>query len=422
MRVICVHRHPCRLPGAPPPLRPAPVTGESASNRKLSASGKDKVRRYVAQASSLEELAEIDTALDTGCLSDGLASKLRLTDADFEAPPRPAAAAATTEAAAPPIATLSLTPSGLLKVKQSIADAEDMELLVVLDRALKQGDITRLRDMLDLQPEDLQGGDEDLTEEEASEVTDEGSESEDEDYDPFATEPTQPGESAKKRGRRAGVLGELQGAYSEGESEERAAASKPARKKRKGAEEKGKVLSWPIGWAWLVSRTQRHPDFRAPIVEAGTLRAKDPEAQDGENVPAAQMQHTAVAVATSLVYVGDATNGYDPRHLARVSAVSDKGEVLLDVLVRPRQKLLDARTHLTGLKKAQITGKDALDYDEACARLLALLAPKTLLVGYRMSACLEALKLWHEPIVDVSLVFGVESRPPGEQTFQNCTI
>lgn len=52
--------------------------------RKLSEAGREKLRSSVADAQSLEELQEIERALDSGKLSPALAARLSFTEADFQ--------------------------------------------------------------------------------------------------------------------------------------------------------------------------------------------------------------------------------------------------------------------------------------------------------------------------------------------------
>eukprot|EP00913_Durusdinium_trenchii_P035856 g33553.t1 len=118
-----------------------------------------------------------------------------------------------------------------------------------------------------------------------------------------------------------------------------------------------------------------------------------------------------MAIATSLVYVGDLSSGYDCRHLARVAAVDEKGQLLLDLHVRPRSKLLDCRTHITGITEEALEEKNgAKSFEEVREKLLQILRPRSILVGHRLSADLEALQLFHGPLVDVSLLFAVDTR------------
>lgn len=497
-----------------PELLLAPArTGLAA--RRLTEAGKGKVRRFVTKATTMEELADIEAALDAGRLSDALAARLGVSDADFEtlpvespesagptpvSPPQASVVPATQtdEEPEPPLGALALTPSGRLKVRSAIVQATDVDLLATLGKALTHGDVPALREMLGLLPEDLQGCDEDDDDAASTNASDDGDA---EEYDPFATGPSTMEEDNSEQeqgdgqasaapvvednvdetfrlGRGAegkvlaqgdqlgpmaptsraprplqrGALGALQSAYEDSDSEEPKlpaplastsaalgpgmgaplgigpAAQQPpphqppseqpcqlASKRRKVAKIGGAVapdgavpLSWPSEWAALVARTQQHPDFRAPTWSAHTrCTQQGPVVEEGATP---QPHLDLVAISTALVYVGDASYGYDPRHLARVTVLDSTGEVLLDAVVRPRALLLDCRTHLTGLTRDSFEAEGALDWDTVSSRLLALLRPLTLVVGYRLSSDLEALRLWHGPLIDVSLLFGVEGR------------
>ena len=85
--------------------------------------------------------------------------------------------------------------------------------------------------------------------------------------------------------------------------------------------------------------------------------------------------------------------------------------MLLDLHVQPRSKLLDCRPHLTGLKKEALeAARGAVGFEAARGRLLDLLKPRTILVGHRLANDLEALRLYHGPLVDTALLFAVDSR------------
>eukprot|EP00439_Symbiodinium_sp_Y106_P063343 s1718_g9.t2 len=212
----------------------------------------------------------------------------------------------------------------------------------------------------------------------------------------------------RARSKQDGGLGNLQSAYDESSGGSAEAADPSKRKRQKSAEElpapPPQELAWPMAWAWLLSRTRQHPEFRAPPILSGTKWAEEAAPHD------AAEPRLAIAITTSLVYAGDVASGYDPRHLARVVAVDQSGKLLLDLTVRPRSKLLDCRTHITGLSKEALEGPEAVSFDEARAQLLELLRPRTILVGHRLSQDLEALQLWHGPLLDISLLFPVDTR------------
>ena len=367
-------------PSLPPniPPKPSPKSGEP---RILNEAGKAKVSRAVKQTASMEDLAEIDKALDSGTISDSLAARLRLGPDDFKSGSN----------AAMPLGAQVLTPQGLLKVRKFIEQASDMERLAEVDKALNAGDVYRLQVMLNLQPQDIRQH-----------------EQEDDDYDPFTTEPTetekpkQPKKlkakrSKKSKGTDAPGLENLQSVY-DGSSDE---GHRKKQKKGNNVQE-NQTLVWPMSWTWLLSRTQQHPEFRPPTISSSTRWVEETESSE---------QPLAVAMATSLVYVGDLASGYDPRHLARVAAVDEKGKVLLDLHVRPRNKLLDCRTHITGITEEALEESfGAVTFEDVRSKFLEVLGPRTILVGHRLSADLEALQIFHGPLVDVALLFAVDTR------------
>eukprot|EP00927_Polykrikos_kofoidii_P040300 TRINITY_DN34484_c0_g1_i1.p1 TRINITY_DN34484_c0_g1~~TRINITY_DN34484_c0_g1_i1.p1 ORF type:complete len:792 (-),score=159.36 TRINITY_DN34484_c0_g1_i1:254-2629(-) len=490
--------------------------------RLLTESGKEKVRRFVKAAATAEDLEDVERAFDDGYLSSRLSRRLHLEDGDFEpsenadagrtvplsafAPPAPkdlppeVRAVQEVSVPPPPLGALALTPSGLAKVRRAIETASNLELLAILDAALKQGDIPRLRDMLNLQGSDLQDvkATSEVKDESGIEELGSTEDEEEDDYDPFATEPSvgvgavmpparigmldqKPAED--NRGKEmisativtttgtahavqsatvrrpplprgsppaCSALGSLQSVYDASSSDDdvsqiataQTAASPmstrreaegaavqrtkkgdrpPLRKKQKTggkadagtgevasqatATTNGKTLPWPVAWAWLLSRTVGHSDFRPPSRSATTLFAAD----SGEEALKPRVQQM-LAIATSLVYVGDTSAGYDPRHLGRVAAVDTNGTVLLDLVVRPRSTILDCRTNSTGLTTEALQASTAVEYETARTKVMELLSVTTLVVGYQVCKDLEALKLWHGPIVDVSLLFDVASR------------
>eukprot|EP00930_Biecheleria_cincta_P003984 TRINITY_DN104890_c0_g1_i1.p1 TRINITY_DN104890_c0_g1~~TRINITY_DN104890_c0_g1_i1.p1 ORF type:complete len:751 (-),score=162.65 TRINITY_DN104890_c0_g1_i1:32-2284(-) len=414
------HSRQSAIPAAP---------GQSRAALHLSEVGKAKLRRAVKSAGTLEQLTEIERALDSGQLSEGLAARLRLSTGDF----LPAAAhsqqAPAPDAPAMPLGAQVLTTAGLLKVRSFIEQATDLEKLAEVDRALHAGDIYRLQVMLNLKAEDIVQKSQEKSEAPDASTGGPRVQEEDADYDPFATEPAastakeptaakQPEQASKQKkvtaakssakkkakkqnqkSKKTGALGSLQSAY----NDDCSSSEGKVKKKQRKDDAASQTIAWPMAWVSLMSRTQQHPDFRAPTLTAETKWAE--EAGDMDEVP------SMLAIATSLVYVGDAAHGYDPRYLGRLVAVDQEGNSLLDLHVRPQAKLLDCRTHITGIKSESLEASaGAQDLQEVRAALLKLLRPRTILIGHRLAVDLEALKLWHGPVVDLALVFPVDSR------------
>lgn len=161
---------------------------------------------------------------------------------------------------------------------------------------------------------------------------------------------------------------------------------------------------WTVEWSRLLHDSIGHEDFRPPPQTEATMEAA-PAKPGASSDPC-----SLVSIATSCVFVGDPVNGYNPHHVGRVCAVDAAGAVLLDVLVKPAGVLLDCRSHLTGLTRDMLSSDTALDLDVVRRKLLDLICPETILVGHRLSNDLEALGIWHGPVVDVALLFGVEGR------------
>mmetsp|Transcript_4932 Transcript_4932/g.8644 ORF Transcript_4932/g.8644 Transcript_4932/m.8644 type:complete len:716 (+) Transcript_4932:116-2263(+) len=416
------------LPSVPPATL---ATAQASAGRRLSETGKAKLHRLIVEAKSWQELSDIEQALNAGHLKADVAAKLRLQEEDFV--PERSTPSLPLPIAVPdnevPIGALGLSPLGLLKLREAIQAAPNHDHLTVLDKALASGDIVALTELLDLQPEDLQeapkaddDADADSTQppsiapdaaelgrmlDEVTEdvaqsgppqlVADKGTKREALAQDiPVAPEPPEEdGQADDIEPEQSGPLGGLLGDYKEPTKAEQAA-------KRRKTEVK--TLPWPPAWAWLASRTQRHEDFRPPPLELDSKWAQAvDDAEPGSEPP------SIVGISTSLVYVGSATEGYDPHALGRLVLVDIAGKVLLDTTIRPSSHLLDTRPHLTGLDKDALLKETALTFDEARDKLMSLLRPQSLLVGYRINTDLQALKMWHGPMVDVSLLFAVES-------------
>eukprot|EP00775_Hariotina_reticulata_P011791 gene11791-11936_t len=76
-------------------------------------------------------------------------------------------------------------------------------------------------------------------------------------------------------------------------------------------------------------------------------------------------------------------------------------------LVKPGSQVLDYRTELTGVTAKDLEGIQT-DRQTVAARIKALLAPGTVLVGHSLHYDLEALKLDHQPVIDTAMIFSYQ--------------
>lgn len=80
--------------------------------------------------------------------------------------------------------------------------------------------------------------------------------------------------------------------------------------------------------------------------------------------------------------------------LARVSIVNQRGEVLMDRFVRPREPVIDYRTHVSGIRPADIANGE--EFSRVQAEVSALLNGR-ILVGHAIYNDLKVLGLDHPP-------------------------
>lgn len=80
----------------------------------------------------------------------------------------------------------------------------------------------------------------------------------------------------------------------------------------------------------------------------------------------------------------------------------------MQTLVRPRGRVLDYRTSLTGISASDLEA-GCMSRKEACRALRKLIVPgSTVLVGHSLYHDLASLKLDYQPVIDTSFVFSYE--------------
>lgn len=159
------------------------------------------------------------------------------------------------------------------------------------------------------------------------------------------------------------------------------------------------------GWASLLQRTQRHPQYSMEYTRCFNVEGKGwPRAKAGTS------NRVALGLDCEMIFVKGNSSA-----LARVSVVTVKG-TLLDAYVHwPRESILDYRTQISGVEAHHLLVENgALPFETVQERVLRLLAPETILVGHSLHNDLKALRMVHTKIVDTALIFTV----PGEHTWK----
>ncbi|VDO23292.1 unnamed protein product [Heligmosomoides polygyrus] len=90
--------------------------------------------------------------------------------------------------------------------------------------------------------------------------------------------------------------------------------------------------------------------------------------------------------------------------LARVSVVDMHNELVLDLIVKPRNMVIDYNTRFSGLTANQVEASTA-DIFEAQNRLFELVNEQSILIGHSLESDLKAMRLRHERVVDTAVVF-----------------
>uniref|UniRef100_A0A0K0CW79 Exonuclease domain-containing protein n=1 Tax=Angiostrongylus cantonensis TaxID=6313 RepID=A0A0K0CW79_ANGCA len=88
--------------------------------------------------------------------------------------------------------------------------------------------------------------------------------------------------------------------------------------------------------------------------------------------------------------------------LARVSVVDMNNKPVLDVIVKPRNTVIDYNTRFSGLTANQV---ESSTVDLAQNSLFELVNERSILIGHSLESDLKAMRLRHERVVDTAVVF-----------------
>lgn len=104
--------------------------------------------------------------------------------------------------------------------------------------------------------------------------------------------------------------------------------------------------------------------------------------------------------------------------LARVSVVDMHNELVLDLIVKPRNMVIDYNTRFSGLTANQVEASTA-DIFEAQNRLFELVNEQSILIGHSLESDLKAMRLRHERVVDTAVVFEHRQGFPFKRALRN---
>ncbi|KAJ1350975.1 hypothetical protein KIN20_006907, partial [Parelaphostrongylus tenuis] len=104
--------------------------------------------------------------------------------------------------------------------------------------------------------------------------------------------------------------------------------------------------------------------------------------------------------------------------LARLSVVDMNNKPVLDVIVKPRNTVIDYNTRFSGLTANQVESS-TVDLNEAQNSLFQFVNERSILIGHSLESDLKAMRLRHERVVDTAVVFEHRHGFPYKRALRN---
>lgn len=138
---------------------------------------------------------------------------------------------------------------------------------------------------------------------------------------------------------------------------------------------------------------------RAPSISSSTTTTSFATSTSTSTTPSTTTDSTAVDLPlTSVVAMDCEMVGVGDRGkvsiLARCSIVNMEGQVLLDCYVKPTARVVDFRTHVSGIRPSDISGPHALNIRDVRTKVTDIINNR-ILVGHGLGNDLECLGLTH---------------------------
>lgn len=132
-----------------------------------------------------------------------------------------------------------------------------------------------------------------------------------------------------------------------------------------------------------------HPEYNKGFVKSRQSRLSNDDAADCPGVYAldCEMCNTTVGM-----------------ELTRLTVVDTNCKTVLEMLVKPKNPILDYNTKFSGIKEGDLDSVED-DLDEAQRRLMEIVTSKTILIGHSLDSDLKALKIVHPTVIDTAEVF-----------------
>ena len=104
--------------------------------------------------------------------------------------------------------------------------------------------------------------------------------------------------------------------------------------------------------------------------------------------------------------------------VARLSVVDMQSRAVLDVIIKPSEKVLDCNTRFSGLTMPQLENAEH-NRESAIQLFFELVNANSILVGHSLENDLRVLRLVHKRVVDTSVVFPHRLGPPMKRALRN---